>query len=354
MKAFRLTAAGATSMTTVSQPDPGPGEVLLRVGAAGACHSDLHLIDSPPEDGAKLPMTLGHEIAGWVEALGPGTRGWERGEPVAVYGIAGCGHCVACLRGHDNACRVGPLSGIVLTRDGGMAEYLRVGANQLFRIGDLDVTQAAPMTDAALTPYHAVNISRDMLRPGATCVVIGVGGLGHMAVQILAATTAVRIVAVDVKPDALALAGRMGATHTVLSDADAASHIRELVGPAPGGADVVFDFVGTTPTIALGAAVVAVGGQLTLVGLAAGSLAVSPTARGQARSGIPLETRLVIPFWGTRPELREVIELAKAGRITTRVETAGLDQAPAAYGKLRAGQLLGRLVVVPGLAGSGA
>lgn len=347
MKAFRLTAPGVAGVATVPQPEPGPGEVLVRVGAAGACHSDLHLIETPPAGGATLPMTLGHEVSGWVEALGPGVRGWELGEPVAVYGISGCGHCPACLRGHDNACRVGPLSGIGLTHDGGMAEYLRVGAGQLFRIGDLDVAQAAPLTDAALTPYHAIQLSRDLLRPGATCVLIGVGGLGHMAVQILAATTAVRIIAVDVKPGALELAARMGATHTVQSGADAARHIRELVGPAPGGADVVFDFVGATSTMELGAAVVAVGGQLTLVGLAAGSLTVSPTAKGQALSGIPLETRLVIPFWGTRPELLDVIELARAGHITTQIDTVALDQANDAYDRMRAGKLQGRLVVMP-------
>lgn len=348
MKAFQLTAANVTGVATVSQPDPGPGEVLLRVGAAGACHSDLHLIKTPPANGATLPMTLGHEIAGWIEALGPGVSGWEPGEPVAVYGIAGCGYCASCLRGHDNACRVGPLSGIGLTRDGGMAEYLRISANQLFRIGDLDLTQAAPLTDAALTPYHAINLSRDLLGAGSTCVVIGVGGLGHLAVQILAATTATRIIAVDTKQDALELAARMGAAHTVMSDGDAAVHIREIVGPRPGGADVVLDFVGATATMELGASVVAVGGQLTLVGLAAGSLTISPTAKGQALSGIPLETRLVIPFWGTRPELREVIELAKAGLISTHVSTVPLDEADAGYDRMRAGELQGRLVVVPG------
>jgi propanol-preferring alcohol dehydrogenase len=181
MKAFRLTEPHILKFESVPQPEPGPGEILVRIGAAGVCHSDLHIIESPA--GAfRLPLTLGHENAGWVEALGPGITGYTVGEAVAVYGIVGCGRCAACLRGLDNECRVVPVGGIGLTRDGGMADYVVVPAKQLLPISDLDVTQAAPLTDAALTPYHAIQLARDVLLPGATCVVIGVGGLGHMAV----------------------------------------------------------------------------------------------------------------------------------------------------------------------------
>jgi propanol-preferring alcohol dehydrogenase len=189
MRAFRLTAPHKTELTTTAQPDPGPGEVLVKVGAAGVCHSDLHIIEAPAEAGFPMPFTLGHENAGWVETVGPGVTGWATGEPVAVYGISGCGQCRACLRGRENACQVNRIGGPGFTRDGGMAEYVSVPARQLVRIGDLDVAQAAPLTDAGLTAYHAIQLSRDLLRPGATRM-IGVGGLGHMAIQILAATTA--------------------------------------------------------------------------------------------------------------------------------------------------------------------
>lgn len=346
MKAFRLTAPHTLKLDTVGQPEPGPGEVLVKVGAAGVCHSDLHLIEAPA--GAyPLPMTLGHENAGWVEAVGPGVTGRTKGEVVAIYSIIGCGVCPACLRGRDNECRTIPVGGIGISRDGGMAEYVVVPAKQLLPIGDLDVTQAAPLADAALTPYHAIELARDVLLPGTTCVVIGVGGLGHMAVQILAATTSVRVIAVDLNDEALELARRIGAHHTMKSNDQAAKTIRDLVGPAPGGADAVFDFVGVNPTLTLAASVVSTGGRLMLVGLGGGSLSIRP---GVADIGIPMEMRVTVPFWGTRAELAEVIALARAGRITAHVETFPLDNAAVAYEKLRSGQLRGRAVIMPAAA----
>jgi propanol-preferring alcohol dehydrogenase len=346
MRAFRLTAQHRTEVVTVPTPEPGPGEVLIKVGAAGACHSDLHMIDAPA--GAfPAPMTLGHENAGWIVAVGPGVSGWRKDEAVAIYGIMGCGRCSECLQGRENACRVIPAGGIGISRDGGMAEYVSVPASRLIAIGDLDVAQAAPLTDAGLTPYHAIQIARPALLPGATCVVIGVGGLGHMAIQILAATTAARIVAVDVRQQALDLAGQIGAHEAIAADEDAARKIRELVGPPPGGADVVLDFVCAAPTLALAASVVSTGGWLVLVGLAGGTLSINP---GVGSTGIPFETRTVIPFWGTRAELGEVIALARSGRISARVERFPLTGAQAAYEKLRAGELSGRAVVLPAAA----
>ena len=345
MRAFRLTAPRKTELTITAQPDPGPGEVLVKVGAAGVCHSDLHIIEAPAEAGFPIPFTLGHENAGWVEAVGPGVMGWARHEPVALYGISGCGQCRACLRGRENACQVNRIGGPGFTRDGGMAEYVSVPARQLVRIGDLDVAQAAPLTDAGLTPYHAIQLSRDMLRPGATCVVIGVGGLGHMAIQILAATTATRIIAIDVKDEALELATRLGAHEGIKPDADAATQIRALVGRPSGGVDVVLDFVCTTPTLTLGASIVATGGRLTLLGLGGGSLKLAPNAAGWA--GVPVETQVVMPFYGTRAELAEVIALAQAGAISAHIETFPLGNAPVAYERLQTGRLQGRAVILP-------
>jgi alcohol dehydrogenase, propanol-preferring len=346
MRAFRLIAPHKTEVTTAPQPEPGPGEVLVRVGAAGVCHSDLHIIEAPAEAGFPIPFTLGHENAGWVEALGTGVTGWTVGDPVAVYGIVGCGTCFACLRGRDNECRVMPVGGIGITRDGGMAEFVKVPATQLLPIGDLDVTQAAPLTDAGLTPYHAIEQSRHLLRPGTSCVVIGVGGLGHMAVQILAATTAARVIAIDINDEALELAGRMGAHHTFRSDADAVANVRELVGPAPGGAEVVIDCVGVDATLAIAGAVVSAGGHVSLVGLGGGTLKVRP---GLGETGIPMEANLIIPFWGTRAELAEVIALARDGKIKAHVETFALEDAQSAYDRLHDGTLRGRAVLTPNL-----
>ena len=224
-----------------------------------------------------------------------------------------------------------------------MAPLVSVPARQLIPIGELDVTQAAPLTDAGLTPYHAIQLSRDALNPGSTCVVIGVGGLGHLAVQILAATTSVTVIAVDLEERHLELARELGAHHAVRSDEDAPEAIRAIVGPPPGGADAVLDFVSVDATLKLGAGVVSTGGRLTLVGLGGGVL---PVNVGIAPT-IPLEARLVIPFWGTRAELVEVIALARAGSISAHVERFGLAHAPEAYDRLRRGKIDGRAVVVP-------
>ena len=343
MRAFRLVAPHRAELQTVARPAPGPGDVLLRVGAAGVCHSDLHILDADDALGLPLPLTLGHENAGWIEALGPGVVGLERGEAVAVYGIVGCGTCIACLAGRDNECRRIAPGGIGLSRDGGMAEYVVVPARQVLPIGELDVAVAAPLTDAGLTPYHAIALTRRGLRPGSTCLVIGVGGLGHMAVQILAATSASRIVAVDVRDGALRLARESGAHETIVAGAEAATAIRALVGPAPGGVDVVLDFVGSPATVELARAVVSAGGDVAVVGLAGGAL---PVGYGS----LPFETRVVMTFWGTRGELAEVLALARAGKLRPHVERYPLGRVEEAYQALRAGRLQGRAVVIPGRA----
>ncbi|MFI6326939.1 NAD(P)-dependent alcohol dehydrogenase [Micromonospora chersina] len=344
MRAIRMTAPGVLEQVDVPTPTAGPGEVLLRVGAVGACHSDLHILDAPAGL-FPVPMTLGHEIAGTVDQLGPGVTGWSPGDRAAVYGIIGCGRCRACLRGAENACRVVPVGGIGLSRDGGLAEHVVVPASRLLHVGELDLTQAAPLTDAGLTPYHAVELARDRLRPGTSCVVIGIGGLGHMALQILVATTAVRIIAVDTSVAALDLASRLGAHDVVQAGPDSVDRIRALVGPPPDGADVVLDFVGADPTVTTARQVVATGGQVLLVGLAGGTLPVRPVA--DEPPTVPLETPVEVPFWGTRAELQEVIALARSGQLQADVQTFPLTEAPEAYELLRRGEIHGRAVIVP-------
>ncbi|MCW3818701.1 NAD(P)-dependent alcohol dehydrogenase [Micromonospora sp. DR5-3] len=344
MRAVQLISPGVLEQVEVPTPTAGPGEVLLRVGAVGACHSDLHILDAPPGM-FPTPMTLGHEIAGTVDQVGSGVAGWSPGDRTAVYGIIGCGRCRACLRGLEDQCRVVPVGGIGLSRDGGLAEYVVVPASRLLHIGDMDLTQAAPLTDAGLTPYHAVELARPKLRPGTSCVVIGIGGLGHMALQILAATTAVRIIAVDTSLAALDLATRLGAHEVVQAGPDSVDRIRALVGAPPDGADVVLDFVGADPTLSTARQVVATGGQLLLVGLAGGTLPVRPVA--DEPPAVPLETGVMVPFWGTRAELQEVIALARQGQLHADVQTFPLDRAPEAYEQLRRGEIHGLAVIVP-------
>lgn len=197
---------------------------------------------------------------------------------------------------------------------------------------------AAPLTDAGLTPYHAVRRSWAKLPPGSTAVVIGVGGLGHMAVQILKATTAARIIAVDTKDASLALATGMGADHVLLSDSSTAASIRDLTGGR--GADVVLDFVGTEGTITTARAAVRTLGDVTLVGLAGGSVPFSFFSQ-------PYEASLQTTYWGSRSELVELFDLAARRLVHAEHTVYGLDDAPRAYRDLAAGRVKGRAVIVP-------
>jgi alcohol dehydrogenase, propanol-preferring len=344
MKAYQLTAwQSAPEMRDVPVPEPGPGEVLIKVGGAGACHSDLHLMEWPEGTmGFDLPFTLGHENAGWVEALGAGVKGLEPGEAVAVYGPWGCGRCRACRLSAENYCErqaeIGAFGG-GLGLDGGMAEYMLVPHSRLLlSLGELDPREAAPLSDAALTPYHAIKRSLHLLVPGSSAVVIGVGGLGHMAVQILRALTPAKVIAVDTSAEKLALAKEIGADETVQPGEDAAERIRELTGGR--GAELVLDDVGADDTMALAGEITRFEAHLTVVGLAGGKLQF-------AFGALPFESQLTIPYWGTAVELIEVLDLARAGKIRAHVERFGLDRVEDAYTRMREGSLDGRAVICP-------
>ncbi|WP_007027178.1 NAD(P)-dependent alcohol dehydrogenase [Saccharomonospora iraqiensis] len=334
-------------LTDVDTPEPGPGQVLVRVGGAGVCHSDLHLMR---EFGAgdmpwNPPFTLGHENAGWVERVGDGVQGLDRGMPVAVYGPWGCGVCQYCLQGIETYCERPeaapvPRGGAGLGLDGGMAGYLLVPhARHVLPLPEgLDPVVAAPLTDAGLTPYHAVRRSWPKLAPTSTAVVIGIGGLGHLAVQIVKATTAARVVAVDTRSAALDLARDSGADLATPPGEGVAERVRELTRGR--GADVVLDCVGSDDTLALAAAVGRVLGDLTVVGLGGGTLPVSFFS-------MPYEMSVQTTYWGSRFELVEVLELAARGRLHTEITRFGLADAPEAYRRLEEGSLTGRAVVTP-------
>jgi propanol-preferring alcohol dehydrogenase len=348
MQALQLVGGGAEPRL-VEVPDPvaGPGEVVVRVGGAGVCHSDLHLLYDLGAASLPwaVPFTLGHENAGWIHELGVGVSGWEVGQPVAVYGPWGCGRCARCVLGSEQYCE-DPASAPVafggggLGLDGGMATYLKVpSARLLVALPDaLSPQAAAPLTDAGLTSYHAVRRSAHKLGPTSTAVVIGVGGLGHLAIQLLVATTAARVVAIDPKPEALALAVELGADLAIAPGPETAADVRDFAGGR--GADVVLDLVGSDATIAMGIAVARMLGDVTLVGIAGGAAPFGFFT-------VPYEVSLQSVYWGSRPELVEVLDLAARGHVAATTTVSPLRDAPDVYRRLRDGAVMGRAVIDP-------
>lgn len=332
------------SLEEVERPSPGPGEVLLKVAGAGACHSDVAIYKEFAEGapGSLAPsFILGHENSGWVEEVGPGVEGFETGDAYLVYGPIGCGRCKACSRGQDTYCENAatmPYLGVGLGRDGGMAEYVVVPARNLVPLGDADPVTAAPLSDAGLTPYHAIKAALPHLaRGGATALVIGLGGLGQIGVQILTALTGATVIATDMKEDAMRRAEESGAL-TVPGGTGQVEAIRALTGGR--GVDAAFDFVGATPTVKTAQASMAQGGRLTVVGIAGGVTEWSFFTN-------PYESTITNTYWGTIEDLHEVVAMFRSGQIHPEVERYPMDGALEAYRKLEAGELSGRAVVVP-------
>lgn len=347
MRALRLLQwKREAELVEVPKPSPGPGQVVIKVGGAGACHSDLHLMHDF-EGGLPWgpPFTLGHENAGWVDAVGEGVTTVHEGDAVAVYGPWGCGACARCRFGIEIYCE-DPLHAPVpgggggLGLDGGMADYMLVPNERLLvpLPAGLSPATAAPLTDAGLTPYHAVRRSWPKMAPESTVVLIGVGGLGHLAVQIVKATTAARVIAVDPKQEARDLAVAFGADHALAPDDHTLTAIRDLTHGH--GADVLLDFVGSAPTIELARGAARPLGDVTIVGIAGGSVPLSFFSQ-------PYEVSIQTTYWGTKPELVELFELASRGLVHAESSTHPLEQAVEVYRDLHAGRVRGRAVIVP-------
>ncbi len=332
MKALRLMNWNSEAeLVDIPKPTPDPGQLVIKIGGAGACDLDLDLTKdfgdgqlSPlPGMAWKPPFTLGHENAGWIDSIGAGVSRFREGDPVAVYGAWGCGS---------------GSGGLGL--DGGMAEYMLVPFERLL----LDLPEglkpidAAPLTDAALTPYHAIRRSWAKLTPDAFIVIIGVGGLGHMAVQIAKATTGATIIAIDSRSEALELANSLGANYTFKVGDEIQSKVKDLTGGH--GVEVVLDFVGNKQTMTLGASLCRALGDFTIVGLAGGALPFSFFS-------VPYETSLQTTYWGSRVELAEVLDLAAHNLISPKISKFTLEEAPQVYLDLAAGKIEGRAVIVP-------
>jgi propanol-preferring alcohol dehydrogenase len=345
MRAVRLHAPGEPlSLDQLPLPEPTGTEVRIRVGGAGVCRTDLHIVDGT-QNRVELPRTLGHEVAGWIDATGPEAAGPLRrarlaaGDPVVVYGGWGCGACTECSSGNEQRCERSVAPGF--QADGGYAEAMLVPhPRHLVALGDLEPARAAPLADAGITPYHAVRRAEPWLVDGARVLVIGAGALGQFALQLLrllpqhgrGLVVGVR----ELDPGRLEAAAELGADVGLL-DVEPALTIAGLGGPA----DVVLDFAGSNDSLGHAADVVAPGGVILLVGEAGGHLDFGfdrPT----------IEAWVTTVAWGTPADLRDVTRLARRGRLRWEVETMPLTEAAAAHDRLRAGKVAGRIVLVPG------
>ena len=346
MRAYRITSwLEPAELVEIAVPEPGPGQVRVRVAGCGLCHSDLVMGQMPAESaeamGWSVPFTLGHETAGWVDAVGPGVVEWAQGEPVALASPTSCGSCRWCRRGMENACPAG-VAGRGYGRDGGLAEQVLVDdpGRVLFRLGKLDPKVAGPLTDAGATSHHAVRRVLPRVADDGIVVVFGVGGLGAFVVQLLRVLSDARVVAIDPNPARRALALELGAHHVLDGvNEDTSELVREI--GAEGSVDGVVDLVGTDATIGLGASIVAPGGSLAVVGAAGGTL------RRPWHVGLPRDGE-VFTFRGSDlSDARAVIDMAEQGLLRVDVEPFSLDDVGAAYSALHAGALQGRAVVSP-------
>jgi len=341
MKAVRLHAYHQLPVVE-EVPEPtvkGPFDVLVRVGGAGVCRTDLHIIEGQwaAAMGVALPYTLGHENAGWVHEVGSAVSSVAVGDTVILHPTPTCGLCRACRAGDDMHCVNSSFPG--LSRDGGMAELLLTAERACVKLDPATRPQdVAALADAGITAYHAVRKAGRLLYPGTTCVVIGAGGLGHIGIQCLAALTATKIVVVDRNPDALKLAEQIGAQETVVVDGRQVDAVKELTGGR--GAEVVLDFVAEQGAEADGFAMTARAGSYFVIGYG-GTLHI-PTL-----DIISTERNIVGNIVGTYNDLAELMVLAQAGRVTLHTRTYPLDAAVDAVQDLDAGRVRGRAILVP-------
>ncbi|PVE19161.1 MULTISPECIES: NAD(P)-dependent alcohol dehydrogenase [unclassified Arthrobacter] len=321
----------------------GPWDVVVEIGAAGLCRTDLHVIEGQWDaiQHPKLPYILGHENAGWVREVGSAVTNVQPGDTVIMHPIVTCGLCLACREGQDSHCENSTFPG--LNVDGGMAEMMKTNARSVVKLDpSLRPADIAALADAGLTAYHAVRKAAPLLHPGTHAVVIGSGGLGHIGIQSLKALTSAQITVVDTSEEALELATALGADHT-LSQAGDGGKLLEITG---GGAHVVFDFVGEHGTEALGLNVLRNRGSYYTIGYG-GAVNIDTIEI------ISREINIVGNLVGTYLDLVELMTLTAQGQVTLHTQTYDLEDAVQAMHDLDSGKLVGRGILVPNLTTQG-
>jgi NAD+-dependent secondary alcohol dehydrogenase Adh1 len=317
----------------------GPLDVIVKIGGAGVCRTDLHIIEGQWDEiqHPQLPYVIGHENAGWVHEVGEGVTNVAVGDTVILHPQPSCGLCMACRAGRDMQCENAFFPGLS-NNDGGMAEYLRTTARACVKLDpSTQPADVAALADAGITAYHAVRKALPLLHPGTTAVVQGAGGLGHIGIQCLKALSGTRIVVVDKNPAALELAGQIGADQTVLADGNHVAAVQDLTG---GGATVVLDFVAEQGAEMDGWHMTGPAGSYFVIGY--GGVLRIPTLDFVAG-----EKNIIGNIVGTYTDLAELMVLAQAGKVTLHTQQYPLDRAVDALHDLDAGKVRGRAILVP-------
>ncbi|HWM05302.1 MAG TPA: NAD(P)-dependent alcohol dehydrogenase [Actinophytocola sp.] len=323
-------------------PEPevaGPLDVLVEIGGAGLCRTDLHIVEGQwaEKSGVELPYTIGHENAGWVREVGSAVSNVAPGDTVILHPLVTCGLCRACRAGDDVHCDDSRFPGI--DSDGGMAELLLTSARSVIKLDpSLQPADVAALADAGLTAYHAVRKAVPYLYPGTQVVVIGAGGLGHIGVQCLAAMTPAEVIVVDRSPAALQLAKGYGAAHTIRADGRQVDAVADLTGGA--GAHIVLDFVGERGTEAEAVAMLRRAGSYFVIGY--GGHVDIPTI-----DIISAEINVIGNLVGSYNDLDELMTLAAQGKVSLHTTTYPLDAVTDAMADLDNGRLQGRGILVP-------
>ncbi len=329
-------------LSDLAKPAPkSPTDVVIRIAGAGVCRTDLHILEgaAPLQPPPPPPFTLGHENAGWVEEFGAGVTGLSKGDPVILHPGITCGLCGPCRRGEDMYCAGIRFPGVDGS-DGGYADYLLTSVRSVVPLrSGTDPLPLAPFADAGITAYHAVKRIAPFTFPGAVVAIIGIGGLGHFAVQLVRAMTPARVVAIDVSPERLEFARKLGAEEAFLAtDSELVGQMQRFTGGA--GADIILDFVaeGRVPEMAL--KLVRRGGTYSIVGYGG---VVSTTTVNM----ITQELRIVGNFVGTYRDLVDLMELNHQGKVKISMKQYPLRDAPRALDDLSHGRILGRAVLTP-------
>ena len=327
-------------MAEVPVPEPtGPFDVIVRIGGAGVCRTDLHILEGQwaEKSGVTLPYTIGHENAGWVHAVGSAVTNLSEGDKVIMHPLITCGLCRACRSGDDVHCETSQFPGI--DTDGGYAEYLKTSARSVVRIDEsLEPADVAALADAGLTAYHAAAKAARRLTPRDRAVVIGAGGLGHIGIQVLKALSPAEIIVVDRNPDAVKLALEVGADQGVVADGSQVDQVVDLTGGS--GAEVVIDFVGEGGATGEGVRMLRRAGDYHVVGY--GENIDVPTI-----DIISTEISFIGNLVGSYNDLCDLMVLAARGAVKLHTATYPLDDFQRAIDDLDAGNVRGRAILVP-------